>query len=300
MMQYSTEKIGRNRRIGGYNVMGLFQQYGDILWENGKHKDSCFAFLHEIHEIATRFGVANIDNSFIDLLISEFRKKGNRNSTINRKLASLSKLLRKHYKNGHIDRLPDFEKLAEKNGRVRFLTGAEERTILYALEDINPNYAKLALFLVDTGARVGEALSVRWSDINNGTVTFWETKSNHPRTVPLTSRIIELLAGLKTEYAGGPFAEIKYYNFRNAWNRAKAMTGMADDEQVVPHILRHTCASRLAQSGVDIKRIQEFLGHKTLTMTLRYAHLSPKHLNVCATALEEFQLNDGEIVYATG
>jgi integrase len=54
--------------------------------------------------------------------------------------------------------------------------------------------------------------------------------------------------------------------------------------------LRHTCASRLAQAGVDIKRIQEFLGHKTLAMTLRYAHLTPKHLQVCADVINE--IND--------
>ena len=66
---------------------------------------------------------------------------------------------------------------------------------------------------------------------------------------------------------------------------------MRDDPQVVPHVLRHTCASRLAQSGVDIKRIQEFLGHRTLSMTLRYAHLSPKHLDICA---------DGEVLKLLG
>lgn len=274
------------------NILRLVEKYGELLWENGRHKSTCFAFLHEIHELAVRHQITRFDNDFLDLLVSEFRKRGNRNSTINRKLASLSKLLRKHHQNGQLDRLPQFEKLPEKNGRIRFLTKTEERSIIHALEEKNPDYGKLALFLVDTGARVGEALALKWADLRDRNVTFWETKSNHPRTVPLTSRTFDMLEVQRKNIPGGPFATIKYYNFRNAWNRAKTTCGLGDDVQVVPHILRHTCASRLAQSGVDIKRIQEFLGHKTLTMTLRYAHLCPKHLDVCASALDEFNLQD--------
>ena len=68
----------------------------------------------------------------------------------------------------------------------------------------------------------------------------------------------------------------------------------------MPHVLRHTCASRLAQNGVDIKRIQEFLGHRTLAMTMRYAHLAPKHLEVCAEALDEInKLHFGENIGRT-
>ncbi|EJM98873.1 site-specific recombinase XerD [Phyllobacterium sp. YR531] len=56
--------------------------------------------------------------------------------------------------------------------------------------------------------------------------------------------------------------------------------------QVVPHILRHTCASRLVRGGIDIRRVQIWLGHQTLSMTMRYAHLATNDLDSCVAVLE--------------
>jgi integrase len=62
--------------------------------------------------------------------------------------------------------------------------------------------------------------------------------------------------------------------------------GLKDDKQFVPHALRHTCASRLAQGGMTIQKIQRWLGHKSLTQTMRYAHLTPADLVEGAGLLE--------------
>ena len=64
------------------------------------------------------------------------------------------------------------------------------------------------------------------------------------------------------------------------------MVGLGDDKDVVPHILRHTCASRLVQGGIDIRRVQMWLGHQTLSMTMRYAHLASHDLEMCIPVLE--------------
>lgn len=271
------------------NLLQLWDSYSDILWEPGSHKDTCRGYAHEIQDVIRKHGITQFDNRLIDAATASFRAKGNKNSTVNRKLACLSKLLRKHQRNGQIDRLPDFRKLPERNGRIRFLSRGEEMALVGALDRIDPRYSALARFLTDTGARVGEALSLRWCDLVGGHATFWETKANTPRTVPLTRRAIAVIASQKETEAMGPFCSIRYANFRNAWLRARAVAGLGRDSQVVPHILRHTCASRLAQNGVDIKRIQEYLGHKTLAMTLRYAHLAPSHLDVCVEALNAIE-----------
>jgi len=270
-------------------LIKLWDSYANILWEPGQHKDTCQSYIHEIQEIVDREKVTRLDNRLLDAVTANLRAKGNRNSTINRKMAALSKLLRKHQRNDGIDRLPDFAKLPEKNGRIRFLSRDEEAFLFACLETIDPDYGSLARFLVATGARVGEALNLTWADIHDNKATFWETKAATPRTVPLSRQAIAALAFQKGKHPAGPFKTVRYANFRNAWNRAKQRCGLGRDPQVVPHVLRHTCASRLAQSGVDIKRIQEFLGHKTLAMTLRYAHLSPSHLDVCAAALDKFE-----------
>lgn len=273
------------------NLIGLWENYGDLLWEDGKHKEACRAYVDEIHRYMLVNRHKEYDNALLDGLTIHFRQKGNKNSTINRKFASLSKILRKHQKNGGLATLPDFGKLPERNGRIRYLTHHEEQSLLERLETEDHNYAQLSRFLAETGARIGEALQLNWVDIVANNVTFWETKSYRPRTIPLSLRAQDVIAQQRKSLAGkpGPFQNVAYARFRKGWNIAKDKTEMRNDRQVVPHVLRHTCASRLAQSGVDIKRIQEFLGHRTLSMTLRYAHLSPKHLDVCADALNNLK-----------
>ena len=269
------------------NLIELWELYGDLLWDEGKHKEACRSYIDEIYRFMLVSGRAEYDNNLLDDLTIYFRQKGNRNSTINRKFASLSKLLRKHHRNGGLAKLPEFRKLPERNARIRFLTKEEEADLFGRIEDIDHAYAQISRFLVETGARVGEALKLNWGDIEGDYITFWETKSYRPRTIPMTNRakkVVREQRGMSGRKAG-PFHGVAYAKYRNAWNDAKDKTHMRSDRQVVPHVLRHTCASRLAQSGVDIKRIQEFLGHRTLSMTLRYAHLSPKHLDVCAEAL---------------
>ncbi|MEX3008112.1 tyrosine-type recombinase/integrase [Hoeflea sp. TYP-13] len=270
-------------------LLDLWERYSDLLWEDSKHKEACRAYIDEIHRFMLFSGYKKFDNVLLDELTIHFRKKGNRNSTINRKFASLSKILRRHHRNGGLAHLPEFKKLPERNARIRFLTREEETELFNLLGKIDNHYIQLSRFLVETGARIGEALKLNWGDIDENYVTFWETKSYRPRTIPMSNRAKKVIKEQRVicGYKPGPFSTVSYAKFRNAWNLAKEQTAMRDDQQVVPHILRHTCASRLAQSGVDIKRIQEFLGHRTLSMTLRYAHLSPKHLDVCAEALNK-------------
>ena len=84
----------------------------------------------------------------------------------------------------------------------------------------------------------------------------------------------------------GPFGTIKQYQFRAVWHDAKSEMGLGTDQELVPHSLRHTCASRLVRGGVDIRRVQMWLGHQTLQMTMRYAHLATQDLDVCVPILE--------------
>jgi site-specific recombinase XerD len=85
----------------------------------------------------------------------------------------------------------------------------------------------------------------------------------------------------------GPFIGIRQPIFRQAWHEARATAGLGSDKQIVPHCLRHTCASRLVRGGIDIRRVQMWLGHQTLQMTMRYAHLATQDLDVCVSVLEQ-------------
>jgi len=223
--------------------------------------------------------IATYGDTLIDTLIDHFRGIGNRNSTINRKLSALYRLLRKAERSGQIKRLPSYIRLRERNSRVRFLTAEEEGVMFGAVGAHNSHHEFLCQFLVDTGARIGEALALKWGDIHNNTATFWITKSGKSRSVPLTDRAAQAIE-LSRNFAGnGPFSAISYPNFKYNWNRARKENRFTDDPHMVPHILRHTCASRLVQAGIDLRRVQTFLGHQTIQMTLRYAHLSTNDLD---------------------
>ena len=260
--------------------------HGSILWENGKHKANVHAFLMEIHEIMVAQRLHDYDDALLDILVKHFRGKDNSNATINRKLSALYKLLRKAERMGQIPRLPTYLRLKERNGRVRFLSPEEEAALFAEIGRLEPDFERLCVFLVDTGARVGEALGLKWPDIQDGNATFWITKSGRSRTVPLTRRAAQAVTGPSRREHSGPFSMIEYQNLRYHWNRARKGVGLGDDPQVVPHILRHTCASRLVQAGIDLRRVQSFLGHQTIQMTLRYAHLATDDLAQCAAALD--------------
>jgi integrase len=264
----------------------LSDRFSDTLWEPGKHKLSCISFVLEIHEIMLLKGIRHFDDHLVDILIAEFRKKSNRNATINRKLSAMYKLLRKAERSGMIKRLPSYVRLPEKNGRIRFFTLEEEGRFFEAMRARSEDHYRLCLFLIDTGARVGEALGLKWGDLTRDRATFWITKSGRSRTIPMTARASD--AVFSQMHPVGPFANIEYPRFLYDWNAVKKKVGLGDDKQIVPHILRHTCASRLVQAGIDLRRVQSFLGHQTIQMTLRYAHLATNDLDQCVAALETF------------
>ncbi len=219
------------------------------------------------------------------MLIGTLRERGNSNATINRKMAALSKLLRKACKMGDLFNLPEFRRQKEKNGRIRFLELEEEDRLFAQIRQHSTLFYQLSVFLVDSGARLSEAIGMRWNDISDYGVTFWQTKSGRSRSIPLTKRVRAMFKEMK-HTGPGPFTKVKQYQFRAVWHQAKDECGFSDDVQLVPHCLRHTCASRLVRGGIDIRRVQMWLGHQTLQMTMRYAHLATHDLDVCVPVLE--------------
>jgi len=268
-----------------FSLRELFAKYGDILWEPGSHKYNVTSFIGELDELLLGQRFSAFSQDMLDELVGKLRSRGNSNATINRKMAALSKLLRKAYKMGSIHSLPEFRRQKERAGRIRFLDQDEEERLFAAIRKRSEDAWRLSIFLVDTGARLGEAIGLTWNDVQAGRASFWITKSARSRTVPLTKRAMAAVKVPKNGY-DGPFAMLRQAPFRAIWNEAKAEVGLNDDEQLVPHALRHTCASRLVQGGIDLRRVQMWLGHQTLTMTMRYAHLATNDLDPCVDVLE--------------
>lgn len=268
-----------------FSITELFEKYKNILWEDGNHKYNVTSFLGELNEILLGERFSAFDQSVLDDLIGKLRERGNSNATINRKMAALSKLLRKAYKMGDVHSLPEFRRQKERAGRIRFLEYDEEDRLFGAIKARCEDSYRLSIFLVDSGCRLGEALGLIWNDIQEHRVSFWITKSGRSRTIPLTERA-ENAIRIDAKGLKGPFSMLTAVRFRTIWNEVKAEVGLGEDTQVVPHILRHTCASRLVQGGIDIRRVQMWLGHQTLQMTMRYAHLATNDLDSCVNVLD--------------
>lgn len=284
-VHYQFQTLGPIKVVKAQRLVTLLERYVDILWEAGSHKSNVSAFIRELDEILLGQSFDTFTDEMVDRLTGELRKRGNSNATINRKMAALSKLLRKAFKMGDLVSLPEFRRQKEKAGRIRFLEEDEEERLFDAIKTKDEHYHGLCVFLVDTGARLGEGIGLRWNDVHDRRATFWITKSGKSRTVPLTARAAQSVA----DQAGrpdGPFADIDQQRFRAVWNAAKEQVGLGRDDDVVPHVLRHTCASRLVRGGIDIRRVQMWLGHQTLQMTMRYAHLASHDLDVCLPVLE--------------
>lgn len=229
----------------------------------------------------------DIDTDWVDQWVMELEEMGNSGATINRKLACLSKVITVAEDRGVITKRPKLQRRQEGTGRIRWLTFEEEDNLLGLFKSWSKDdHRDLTVFLLDTGCRPSEAYRLTLRDVNfeHNLVHFWETKSKVPRSIPLTLRVQEILKR-RTQNTLKPFPWNDSW-YRNQWDRAKNLMGLGDDKQFVPYCLRHTCASRMVQKGVPLAVIKEWLGHKTISITLRYAHLCPGSLQVGLQALE--------------
>ncbi|MFT4160912.1 tyrosine-type recombinase/integrase [Shinella sp.] len=234
--------------------------------------------------------VADITAADIAEMKLHFAEQGLAPATVNRKAAALSKMLSIAKDDGVIDAIPRIRWATEEKTRFRYIDEREERALL-AYWEANGMHSmrELCVLLLDTGARCfTEMIAARWDAFGPGfrTVTFWHTKTNRPRTVPLTKRsqaIIGRLHRLKSHRTQGPFTGFKKSTMRNAWDTMREVLQMQD---VTPHTLRHTCITRLILGGVDIKRVMEWAGHTNVATTMRYMQIRPSALSDVLHVLE--------------
>lgn len=220
-------------------------------------------------------------------------------ATVNRYLASLRAILNRAYSEWDaIKTMPKFHLLPLQNHRCRFLSRNEEQLILEASK---PHLRSLVIVLIDTGARLSEALDLIWDNVNldspnQASITLLKTKNGLPRRIPLTSRATNLLLAIKKArkdlnlpvflyHAPGTPEAVPFRNPHGAWNTALRKSGVETNIRI--HDLRHTFASRLVSKGVPIFDVSKLLGHKSISMTMRYAHLTPLAFENAIKKLED-------------
>jgi integrase len=176
-------------------------------------------------------------------------------------------------------------------GRVRFLDDDERQRFLTACQQsTNPTLYLCVILALSTGMRQGELMGLKWQDVNlkDGFIILHETKNGERRRVPLAGHGLELLREhakvrrLDTDllFPGNIHAH-KPIDLRKPFENALQAAQINDFHW---HDLRHCTASYLAMNGASLAEIAEVLGHKTLAMVKRYAHLSDGHVsNVVAS-----------------
>ena len=247
--------------------------------------------------------VTEVNDTHIENIVDTLEDRGFAPATINRYLSAISKMLRfasQRQSIYHLDRMPHIEWQTENNGRERYLEPLEEQEIIKILTEWNKvDYLELYLFLMDTGMRLGEALSIKKLMVHNNNGDYVVnlpssvTKNGDARGVPLTNRAKSIVVKLleNAERNDLVFRQLKYWTAENTWRRLRKAMNLEDDKEFVIHCLRHTCATRMAQSGkVELHFIGQMLGHKSWKMISRYSHLIPNNLRGAVNVLNELNI----------
>ena len=193
-------------------------------------------------------------------------------------------------------------KMPEPRGRVRFLNDEERTALLNACKlSKSPHLYPIVILALSTGARLGEILSLTWDqvDLTKGRITLHETKNNERRLIPLTGHALRVIrewskvrridSALLFPNTRNPKEPI---DIRSPWYTALKRSEI---ENFRFHDLRHSAASYLAMNGASLAEIAEVLGHKTLAMVKRYAHLSEAHTHSVVASMNERIFGDGGI-----
>lgn len=283
-------------------------------WGLKKYKRDCEKIMKTINAAIPRdTPVVAINEEMIGKMLTFFSERGNKGSTLNRKLVAMNIVLTFCWETKRIPALPRIKKIkGVEHSRKFSLSREEEGKILSCLMkwDAMPRtskdggfprkfdahlYRNFYVFLVETGVRLSEGLRVRWREVDIErrrmivvSDTQQTTKNKKSRTIRLTQRAVDHLEMMRGHSPYGPFWNLKHRRAEHLWNWAKAEAGFKDEPECVVHCLRHTFASRfLEASHGNLKAAQVLLGHSSIKVTAdTYSHLANESLDGYFDTLE--------------
>ncbi len=241
---------------------------------------------YRIGRLAEEFG-----NRPAELPIEDLRQWFNEQEwkpgTFNRYKSMLSLIYRLGIENRKISANPAklLKRKWEDNGRVRYLNQYgpdEENRLRAAIKAKYKSHMPEFEIALHTGMRPSEQYGLTWDrvDLYGRLVTIPRSKNGKARHIPLNSEALaafKLLAQRSPNGVGPVFVNLmgnKLEGYKHWFDRALADARIED---FTWYCLRHTFASRLVMAGVDIRTVAELMGHNTIQMTMRYAHLAPEH-----------------------
>lgn len=284
------EKMSPQEKAAKTMLSDAIEQVYQSRWKNNKDAHGSHVRALKIVEVMGDVQIGLIDDSWFEEYIRTMDSRKITVGTVNRYLAILKTILR--FKRQQYD----FIRLRkERKGRIRVISREEEQQLVQALRYDNKRRRKadfsqmadLVETLIDTGMRLGEVRNICYEDISFETnlITIWINKGDRPRSIPMTRRVRAILERRKEINSVKPFT-LTEWQCESAWRYARRFVGLEGDKEFVLHACRHTTATRLINNGIDLYVVKEWLGHGSIQVTERYAHLSPSKLAHAVKMLE--------------
>lgn len=235
-------------------------------------------------EIATWLGnsiAKNVKAADVMSYMAAKKDEGLTDKTLNNHLGYLNAVFNHLFKLEMIDyenplAKLDMIKLDERE--LSWLTHEQIAKLLATIESFskNPHVLILTKICLATGARWGEAERLKPRHVRDGKVTFVNTKSRKSRSVPISKELFEKLSAHLNEWD-------EFTGSLSAFRRALKVSEIELPKGQAAHVLRHSFASHFMMNGGNILTLQKIMGHASINMTMRYAHLSPDHLQDAVT-----------------
>jgi integrase len=221
----------------------------------------------------------------IDRFTAELSRRGLAPKTINNILSVLRSCLNLAREWGRIQKLPRIRNLKVPDTGVAFLSEDALSRLIQAADE--GYWRTLILFFANTGARFGEVAALRWEDVDLGESprvlirrtaykgVVGPTKTNRARAIPLAPDICEALQRLSRR-GEHVFAdeEGRLLDSERSLQELRHICALTGHSAISWHTLRHTFASHLVERQVNLRVIQELLGHTTIKVTERYTHVT--------------------------
>lgn len=221
--------------------------------------------------------ITKITDKKINKYLQELIHRGNSPSTINAKLAYLSKLLNYAHRTKLIQYKPYIPNRKIVAIKDKFISVTEyEQMIKYTLTTNNKELYWVIVLGYNTGIRISNILAIKPTDIDNGYIRVYHNKTNRPYSVPMNNAVKELMK----EFTGFTL------NYRQIHYRFNQMIKELNlDTRITIHTLRHTTCSRLVEQGVPLPVVQALMNHSNINTTMRYNHLKNEQLENAVSML---------------
>lgn len=274
-----------------------FREYVESTNRPSSRNSKRMAFQTHILPAFGRLRLDEITPARIDAFSAEKTRAGLRPKTVNNLLSILRCTLTTATEWGELRAVPKVRRLKVPTPPYRYLTTTEATSLLAAAPE--GFWRTLILFLLHTGCRFGEAAALEWDDLElEGPApvahirrAVWRsivgpTKTGRVRDVPLTPELARALAAYRHDGARVfQLRDGRYPSPESSHKYLARFCGHAGIRPIGWHALRHTYATELTARGAPLRAVQELLGHTSILMTARYAHVAPTTLRSAVALL---------------